>query len=71
METSKYEIPNIRIGGENEKYYIHFNTKNECDLFLSKYPGRKGMSCCFGKGCHLPGVSSWKEIHSLKKNFIQ
>jgi hypothetical protein len=78
MDSTMYTVKNIDFkissmnDGKSEKdYYIHFNTKNECEQFLVKYTGRKGMFCCDGKGCHLPGVSSWKEIHSLKKKFIQ
>jgi hypothetical protein len=34
----------------NSGYFIHFNTKLECDRFKSVFNGTIEHSCCSGKG---------------------
>lgn len=52
---------------DSEKFFIHFNTPEECQSFIQSYNGVVGHTCCFGKGCHLPNVISWNEVRELKK----
>ena len=56
---------------DSDKFFIHFNTPEECQSFIQSYNGVVGHTCCFGKGCHLPNVNSWKEIIKLKNDFCK
>ena len=53
-----------------DQYCIHFDNSETCQHFRNKYKGRIGHICCSGKGCKLPDVTSWKQIHELKYQFI-
>lgn len=55
-----------KIKGESDTYFIHFDTPEKCQAFMEKYTQSIGHICCSGKGCHLPNVKSWKEIHRLR-----
>ena len=55
---------------DDDKFFIHFNSATQCQDFLATYNGSTGHRCCWGKGCHLPDVKDWKEIHQLKKQFL-
>ena len=52
IETTIKRIKNIKIGDNNE-YYIHYSTKEECNKFKRKFNGSLGHTCCNGKGVHV------------------
>ena len=54
-----------------DAYYIHFKTIGQLELFLSEYNFDVGHKCCGGKGAHLIGINSNKEIQKLETQFYE
>ena len=69
----------IKFTSKTDKYYIHFDNSETCQKFIEIYQNtntdnnnknRIGNRCCQNKGCHLPDVTSWTQIHQLKNEFL-
>jgi len=56
---------------DTDKYFIHFDSSRDLELFLRKNNFSVGHTCCDGKGAHLIGVSSYGEINKLKQKFYE
>lgn len=73
MKMSKnINIPNIIE--ESENVYIHFTTKEECNLFMKKYNEEMGHTCCYGTGVCIKTyknkkVISYEQIEDIKTKF--
>ena len=52
METIETKIKSIKIGDNNE-YYIHYSTIEECETFKLNFNGLLGHTCCNGMGVHV------------------
>lgn len=59
----------VPINYKNEIFYIHFDTAEQLEEFLSESKMHIGNKCCMGKGAHLLGVTSYKTIKILKTLF--
>ena len=55
---------------EQEKYFVHFDTKEMLSLFLRDTKMSIGYKCCEDKGAHLFGVTSYDEVNKLKSAFL-
>ena len=40
----------ISFGDDDDKYFIHFSSKEVCDTFKTEFNGSLGHTCCSGKG---------------------
>ena len=40
----------LKIIDGSENVFLHFNSKEECKLFMNKYDEQLGNICCSGKG---------------------
>ena len=52
IESTIKSIKSIKIGDNNE-YYIHYSTIEDCDTFKLNFNGSLGHTCCYGKGVHV------------------
>tara|TARA_Y100000389_G_scaffold172975_1_gene181831 strand:- start:1319 stop:1663 length:345 start_codon:yes stop_codon:yes gene_type:complete len=59
------------VEDQDQKYFIHFDSSRDLNLFLRKNNFSVGHTCCDGKGVHLIGASSYDEINKLKKKFYE
>ena len=78
MEEGKvYKLKNISIAiymnklNNDKDFYIHFDTPEQCNQFKKNYSKPIGHTCCSGKGCKLLTVTSWNEVHTLKREWLQ
>lgn len=55
---------------DEDSFFIHFETPQLCQQFKQYYTGPIGHTCCSGKGCKLLDVTSWNQIHNIKKIFL-
>tara|TARA_B100001094_G_scaffold320711_1_gene367342 strand:+ start:4689 stop:5084 length:396 start_codon:yes stop_codon:yes gene_type:complete len=54
-----------------DAHFIHFKTTEQLDLFLHENNFTVGYKCCDGKGAHLIGINSNKEIRRLETKFYE
>ena len=63
-------MENKNISDDDDKFFIHFDNTEQCQKFREYYDKQIGHICCWGKGCHLPDVTSWKQLHQIKKDYL-
>ena len=64
----------LKIIDGSENVFLHFNSKEECELFMDKYNEKMGHICCAGKGVCIKTyknkkVTSYDQIKDIKKKF--
>jgi len=70
MEESTNMEFNINYMKKDTDQYIHFETKELCQVFCQKTRIRTGHRCCFGKGVLLYGVKNSIEAKMIKNDFM-
>ena len=59
---------NIIDISKSENVYIHFNSKEECKLFMNKYDEQLGNICCSGKGVCIKTYKNKKVTYDQLKD---